>query len=1433
MADRILKLKLEVDTSQTGKFAKVTQELESSLERTQSKAEKLKQLDRERQELITKQQISLAKLEATIQKLNALQEQGILNSKLAYNAANTSVLHYNKSLEQSIALQKELATQKSALSGGYSFAGKALPKEEKPTIEGQRTRNPLTGQSIETEQQKEEKIAKMREAISRTSNSILEQQTRDRLKREEEAERKSAYERIKNQSFAQRIAYTPRVGSQGSQIDITGTLSKYLKDQAKAHSEANLAAKKHKESLKALEETHKSLTQRIVEAVSIYRVYNFALNSLINGIKAIPKIGIELEATKSILTATVGQLSGASVLSALTKEAERSGIAVSTLREQFGTFSASATLAGESTETAWRIFTNLNTTITSLHLSADQAQHVFLAFSQILNKGKVQSEELVKQLGNLLPGAFATMAKALNISTQELAKRMKQGLVTAHDSLDAFAKEYAKQFSESFVIAQAGLNANVGRLQTAFTLLAESIYNKTRGGMIETVKVLRELVDGFREVIDGTSKWNTELNILKNIIEGGLFLTASNGIGKIVIAMRTAAGAAGVGALTLAMTKLKGAFSFLSVPTAIVAGILLILDRMKEVISPAETLVEKLRKAREESEALATQQLNREKLSPEAQLTFDANQTEEVKQAFQEAKSLGEKLYELQEKLKNNKFNPFFNTNDRLRTEEEIRQTKEEIRIRNEAYEKLVAQTKEKLLAEREAAKQKEAATSNEVPAKEKPIKEVNFSEEVVLQNSLVKQENERYKLQLARLKSKEEELKVQLELNKTQANPVNDKIITDKITSIQQQSLSLEEEHQARLLEIAKKSENIIVGSVKKTTISVQQAFAKIQDIESLGATNRDSAVSITGALGKSQVQPSTLSEYTEVPQRILNIEKQARFRWNKLGLKKTLTDGEKQELEKFALEHVKEINDAGAKLYEKLVNQFNGDYVKAAVAYNTGAARVQIASEAAKKAGREDFESFLPTSGKLALNKRGLAEAQGYAKKARAAIGGNNFEPTLTDQQTKQEEALGKIQQVNFERKTLASQKELENAQRLKEIKDQQNQVEIEFLNSIGKEKEAEILKINVEYAERYAQAIRNGDELGVKRLDKLKQSAIVQVQLNSLQKEYDTNERRFNENVQDLTNKSLVGRLKNFQAAQEIANLQREYIKQQETILENELKLATTEEQRIGIKDKLNQLERQKAETANFNSNYLSSNLAPERTQFENNNVNFESSRQTSLDLLNKEQEAGLISYEDFQRRKAEIEDKYIQASMVNNSIYYSSLFGMASDNFSGITKAAQQMFGEQSTAARAAFALQKTAAVGQATMQTYVAANKALAEGGPYLGPALAAIAVASGLANVATILTQPLPSGGIAHGGLENVPKEQTYLLDKGERVLSPRQNVDITNKVTNIHNKVNQNNNSTSSPNIRIVNVMDENLVYNALESDQSEKIIMNIVRRN
>ncbi|HFH4243210.1 TPA: tape measure protein [Pseudomonas aeruginosa] len=66
--------------------------------------------------------------------------------------------------------------------------------------------------------------------------------------------------------------------------------------------------------------------------------------------------------------------------------------------------------------------------------------------------------------------------------------------------------------------------------------------------------------------------------------------------------------------------------------------------------------------------------------------------------------------------------------------------------------------------------------------------------------------------------------------------------------------------------------------------------------------------------------------------------------------------------------------------------------------------------------------------------------------------------------------------------------------------------------------------------------------------------------------------------------------------------------------------------------------------------------------------------------------------------------------------------------------------------------------------------------------PIVGPGLAAGAAAAAAAATAPMVAgvSSAAFGGIAHGGIDNIPKESTWLLDAGERVLSPNQNRDLT-----------------------------------------------------
>lgn len=71
-------------------------------------------------------------------------------------------------------------------------------------------------------------------------------------------------------------------------------------------------------------------------------------------------------------------------------------------------------------------------------------------------------------------------------------------------------------------------------------------------------------------------------------------------------------------------------------------------------------------------------------------------------------------------------------------------------------------------------------------------------------------------------------------------------------------------------------------------------------------------------------------------------------------------------------------------------------------------------------------------------------------------------------------------------------------------------------------------------------------------------------------------------------------------------------------------------------------------------------------------------------------------------------------------------------------------------------------------------------------GPILAPIVAAAAAAAALSGISSWGSKGAEGAvSVAHGGLSSVPSEQTFLLDKGERVLSPSQNEDLTEFLAN------------------------------------------------
>lgn len=173
-------------------------------------------------------------------------------------------------------------------------------------------------------------------------------------------------------------------------------------------------------------------------------------------------------------------------------------------------------------------------------------------------------------------------------------------------------------------------------------------------------------------------------------------------------------------------------------------------------------------------------------------------------------------------------------------------------------------------------------------------------------------------------------------------------------------------------------------------------------------------------------------------------------------------------------------------------------------------------------------------------------------------------------------------------------------------------------------------------------------------------------------------------------------------------------------------------------------------------------------------------------SALNSRRKLMAEGLLAESDYNSQSLALQEEYAkkrkgvdESIATAQSAIGSQNLANASATMGSLMDITAAFAGKNSATYRAMFLAQK--AIGIAT--SIVAIQTAMAQASwslPFPGNLGAMAIVAAQTASiVSTIASVAMPEG-IAHGGLDNVPKEATYLLDQGERVLSPRQNKDFT-----------------------------------------------------
>ena len=268
-----------------------------------------------------------------------------------------------------------------------------------------------------------------------------------------------------------------------------------------------------------------------------------------------------------------------------------------------------------------------------------------------------------------------------------------------------------------------------------------------------------------------------------------------------------------------------------------------------------------------------------------------------------------------------------------------------------------------------------------------------------------------------------------------------------------------------------------------------------------------------------------------------------------------------------------------------------------------------------------------------------------------------------------------------------------------------------------------------------------------------------------------------------IRDNENASFEERIAANEKLEEILNKQEEDMLAladlQIASAQADLKNLDNIENQVALQEALNERKGIEAQITGFRSEQLTNQVSLEKELGEvKNQIAVASISERERELLEVEQqyeelfrlaEKSGTDITELEEKKADditkIKKEHAKADEeINKAVADSELQTMQ-----GVTAGVKGLFGEQSAAG-------KIAGIIDATINTYVGASKAIAQGG-ILGPVLAGITVASGLAQVKAIATTPAPqfaSGGMVGGGGTGTSDSVPAVLSKGESVINAK-----------------------------------------------------------
>ena len=253
-----------------------------------------------------------------------------------------------------------------------------------------------------------------------------------------------------------------------------------------------------------------AFTQKIMDATSAFISFNAQMEAVAG---QLPKISSPTE----FVAAQYAYVADA---------ANKMGISLQTAMKEFPKLATAMMFSGRSADEAQSVFNAFGSAMRVMGLSADRQQLVMLALTQGFSKGRVSAEELRRQLGEQIPGAFELMQKAIRGFTGDEMFNLDKALREGKVSSDAYIL-----LADKMAIIYAGALPKALQSSSAqFTILGNEATKAFQ--KIGTSGVDAALADSFRRIAQALQ--SPEMQGAIDKLSQGLIILAKE-FGKLAV----------------------------------------------------------------------------------------------------------------------------------------------------------------------------------------------------------------------------------------------------------------------------------------------------------------------------------------------------------------------------------------------------------------------------------------------------------------------------------------------------------------------------------------------------------------------------------------------------------------------------------------------------------------------------------------------------------------------------------------------------------------------------------------------------------------------------------------------------------------------------------------------------------------------------------